>query len=568
MTTKKRYIDGTKLHNTVKSAKNTAEYVVSRLADIGIEHAFTVPGDFAFTLDRALINNSKIQNIVSANELNASYAADGYARVKGAAILCTTYGVGELSALCGVMGAKAENNIIFHLVGAPAASVVKNKKCVHHTLGDGVFGNFVGLSTAATCVSAIITPENAVVEMNRVIKEAFKYRQPAYIMVALDSGKLPVVDTTPEDKNCCEIQSIASQMKKAVEITLDRIKKAKKIVIIPSLKLDRYGITEKAAKFIEKLNVPFVIMPHDKSVLPVNHKNYAGFYAGVLSDAGIKDMVEGADLVINLGDAFWSDFSTAGFTTKICCSKILNLGPLFLKDSDNYIDNIFLGELLDNLHKKITAKNYKPKLPKPSKIVGKSNQKGDKIALSALYEHFMSFVKDSDTLFIETGSSSLNLGSYPIKNKFHNQTLWGAIGWATPAAFGGALANANSRVILLTGEGSHQLTLNDIGPMGRYGVNPVIICVNNNGFMVERALEEDQNPSYDNLAQLEYAKLPEAFGCKKWISFKVSTIDQLKKALVAARKHKSGVYIEVMTGTYDYGETLSYYHQNIMNLYK
>ncbi len=565
---KQNYINGKKVHNTSKLAKNTAEYVVSRLADIGIEHAFTIPGDFAFTLDRALINNKKINNIVNANELNASYAADGYARIKGAAILCTTYGVGELSALSGIMGAKAENNVIFHLVGAPAASVVKNKKCVHHTLGDGVFGNFVGLSAAAACVSAIITPENAVGEMNRVIREAFKYRQPAYIVVALDSGKLPVTDKTPEDKNCDEIQSVPSQMKQAIEITLDRIKNAKKIVIIPSLKLDRYGITAKAAKFIEKLNVPFVIMLHDKSVLPVNHKNYAGFYTGVLSDTGIKEMVEGADLVINLGDAFWSDFSTASFTTKICCSKILNLGPLFVKDSNNYIDNIFLGELLDNLQKQIVAKNYLPKLPKPNKIVGKTNQKDDKIALSSLYEHLMGFIKDSDTLFVETGSSSLNLGRYPIKNKFHNQTLWGAIGWATPAAFGGALANANSRVILLTGEGSHQLTLNDIGPMGRYEVNPIIICVNNNGFMVERALEEDQNPSYDNLAKLEYAKLPEAFGCKKWISFKVSNTDQLKKVLDAARKHKSGVYIEVMTGTYDYGETLSYYSKNIMNLYK
>lgn len=565
---KDKYINGEKRLNTVKEAQTVAEYVVARLVDIGIEHAFTIPGDFAFTLDRALINNKKIHNIVNANELNASYAADGYARVKGASILCTTYGVGELSALCGVMGAKAENNVIFHLVGAPAASVVKNKRCVHHTLGDGVFGNFIQLSAAATCVSAIITPENAVSEMNRVIKEAFKYRQPAYIVVALDSGKLTVTDKTPEDKNCHEIISSTQQMKKAIDVVLSRIKLAKKIVVIPALKLDRYGITEKAVKFIEKLNVPFVIMPHDKSVISINHKNYAGFYAGILSDNGIKEMVENADLIINLGDALWSDFSTAGFSTKVCCSKILNLGPLFLKDAENYIDNIFLGDLLDNLQEKIVAADYSPTLPKSNNMIEKASSKGDHIPILSFYESFMNFITDSDTLFIETGSSSGNLVSYPIKNKFHNQSLWNAIGWATPAAFGGALANAGSRVILLTGEGAHQLTLNDIGPMGRYDVNPIIICINNNGFMVERALEEDQNPSYDHLAQLEYAKLPEAFGCKKWISFKVSTIEQLKKALDAARKHKNGVYIEVMTGTYDYGTTLSFYHQNIQNLYK
>lgn len=434
---KNKYINGEKRLNTVKTAQTVAEYVVARLADIGIEHAFTILGDCAFTLDRALIGNKKIQNIVNTNELNASYAADGYARIKGASILCTTYGVGELSALCGVMGAKAENNVIFHLVGAPAASVVKNKRCVHHTLGDGVFGNFVQLSAAASCVSAIITPENAVGEMNRVIKEAFKYRQPAYIVVALDSGKIPVTDKTPEDKNCHEIISSTQQMKKAIDVVLSRIKLAKKIVVIPALKLDRYGITEKAIKFIEKLNVPFVIMPHDKSVISITHKNYAGFYAGILSDNGIKDMLENADLIINLGDALWSDFSTAGFSTKICRSKILNLGHLFLKDAENYIDNIFLGDLLENLQKKIVATSYIPKPPKTNKPVEKASSKCDHIPLLSFYESFMNFIQDSDTLFIETGSSSLNLGSYPIKNKFHNQTLWGAIGWDTPAAFFG-----------------------------------------------------------------------------------------------------------------------------------
>lgn len=97
-------INGKKVFDTAKDATNVAEYVVSRLVDLGIDYSFSVPGDFAFALDHALINNPKLNNIVNANELNASYAADGFARVNGAAILCTTYAVGELSALNGVMG--------------------------------------------------------------------------------------------------------------------------------------------------------------------------------------------------------------------------------------------------------------------------------------------------------------------------------------------------------------------------------------------------------------------------------------------------------------------------------
>ncbi|MDE5041628.1 thiamine pyrophosphate-binding protein, partial [Francisella tularensis subsp. holarctica] len=75
-------------------------------------------------LDRALINNSKLNTVVNANELNASYAADGYVRVKGAAIHSTTYAVGELSALNGVKGSKADNLVVFHLVGSPGDGAV------------------------------------------------------------------------------------------------------------------------------------------------------------------------------------------------------------------------------------------------------------------------------------------------------------------------------------------------------------------------------------------------------------------------------------------------------------
>lgn len=96
-----------------------AQYAVRRLADLGIKHAFGVPGDFAFPIDDAIADEPRLQWVVTTNELNASYAADGYARVNGCALLTTTYGVGELSAINGIMGCKAEHLVVFHLVGAP-----------------------------------------------------------------------------------------------------------------------------------------------------------------------------------------------------------------------------------------------------------------------------------------------------------------------------------------------------------------------------------------------------------------------------------------------------------------
>src|SRR5208283_5821503 len=145
--------------------RSVADYIVHRLASEGVDHCFGVAGDYAFPLCDAVDRSPEVEWIGCANELNASYAADGYARIRGAAMLVTTYGVGELSALNGVMGAKAERSLVFHVVGMPSYQSQRLGKIAHHTLGDGNFGNFVGLSATAACCSAIINPDNCVIEM-------------------------------------------------------------------------------------------------------------------------------------------------------------------------------------------------------------------------------------------------------------------------------------------------------------------------------------------------------------------------------------------------------------------
>ena len=88
---------------------NTAEYLVKKLEELGITDFFGVPGDYNFNILYAIENNPETNWIGCTNELNAGYAADGYAREKGFGALVTTYGVGELSALNAVAGSFAEN---------------------------------------------------------------------------------------------------------------------------------------------------------------------------------------------------------------------------------------------------------------------------------------------------------------------------------------------------------------------------------------------------------------------------------------------------------------------------
>src|SRR4030095_16431104 len=92
--------------HSMSEQPTVADYIVRRLAREGITDCFGVAGDFAFKLCAAAARSEAIRWIGCSNELDAAYAADGYARVRGCSMLMTTYAVGELSALNGVMGAK------------------------------------------------------------------------------------------------------------------------------------------------------------------------------------------------------------------------------------------------------------------------------------------------------------------------------------------------------------------------------------------------------------------------------------------------------------------------------
>jgi indolepyruvate decarboxylase len=111
----------------------------------------------------------------------------------------------------------------------------------------------------------------------------------------------------------------------------------------------------------------------------------------------------------------------------------------------------------------------------------------------------------------------------PAGATFDNQTLWGSIGWATPAAFGAAVAAPDRRVVLVTFDGSHQLTAQEISQFGRLGLKPIVFVLNNNGYLIERLLCKDPAIAYNDVAPWRYAELPHALGCDGWFTARATT---------------------------------------------
>ena len=545
-------------------AVTVADYIVERLAAEGVQHCFGVAGDYVFPICDAVDSSAKVKWIGCANELNASYAADGYARVRGAAMLVTTYGVGELSALNGVMGAKAERSLIFHVVGMPSYQNQRLHKIAHHTLGDGVFGNFVDLSAAAACCHAIINPENCVVEMERVIAEARRNNQPAYIAVPSDYALSPVMST--------EVKPIAPRsnevaLQKAMAIIAERIKNAKSVVAFPAFTTLRLGLQKQAQEAIEALGCPFVTMLMEKCIIDEGHPQFAGMYAGAVSDPKTRQIVEGADLVLDLGGVNLNDITTAAYSAQLDMSRFITVGLDDVRIGDEVIASVRLADVLSELAKlKPPSAPYRGARQELAPVTGNPS---DKITMVALYPRYAAFLRAGDTVVLETGSTSLGMAPtiLPDGVRVEAQVLWGSIGWATPAAFGIALADPGRRTVLITGEGSHQLTANDIGAMGRFGANVIIFVLNNGGYLIERALEENPDWTYNDLAPWNYAELPKALGCSDWHTARVTTLGELDEAMKAARASKAGAYIEIIGGKMDMPPALAYAHGRLKAMY-
>src|SRR5580658_6524185 len=174
-------------------AMTVIQHVLSRLRSIGLTDVFGVPGDFAFPVNDAICEHPQMRWIGCCNELNAAYAADGYARIKGFGAICTTYGVGELSALNGIAGSYAEHLPVFHLVGAPNMATQTGRKLMHHTLGNGEYDLFRRMSEPVVVAQAVMTPQNAAFETERLIFEALYHRRPVYMAFPADLATMPVL---------------------------------------------------------------------------------------------------------------------------------------------------------------------------------------------------------------------------------------------------------------------------------------------------------------------------------------------------------------------------------------
>lgn len=513
------------------------DYLLDRLAELGVDHVFGVPGDYNLAFLDRVVAHPRLRWVGAANELNAGYAADGYGRLRGMAALVTTFGVGELSAANAVAGAYAEYVPVLHIVGGPATDAQAARTPLHHSLGDGDFDQFLRMSREITCAQADLAPATATREIDRVLSEVFERKRPGYLRLAVDVAAFPVdppAAPLPRYTGGTSPRALRLFTAAAAELIDDR-----QVTVLADVLVHRMGAVAELDALLAADAVPHATLMWGKSLVDESAPNFLGVYAGAASTERVRHGIESAPVLVTAGVMF-TDMVSGFFSQNIDPGRTIDVGVRQATVAGQMFAPLdmaaALGALAQILHDRgrisapLPAPPPAPPAPAPAADTA--------LTQAVLWDRVAAALTPGNIVLADQGTSFYGMAGHrlPAGVTFLGQPLWASIGYALPATLGAGLAHPGRRPVLLTGEGAAQLTIQELGTLARAGLTPVIVVVNNAGYTVERLFNGPAAP-YNDVAAWNWCALPAALGVHDPLTFRVETFGALDDALRSAGAH-------------------------------
>ncbi|XP_019188555.1 PREDICTED: pyruvate decarboxylase 2-like isoform X2 [Ipomoea nil] len=530
-------------------------HIARRLVEIGVRDVFTVPGDFNLTLLDHLIAEPSLNNIGCCNELNAGYAADGYARQRGVGACVVTFTVGGLSVLNAIAGANSENLPVICLVGGPNTNDYGTNRILHHTIGLADFSQEFRCFQTVTCYQALINHlDDAHEQIDTAISTALKESKPVYVSISCNLAGIPhpSFSREPIPFNISPRLSNKLGTEAAVEAAAAFLNKAVKPVMVGGPKLRVAKACEAFVEFADASGYPIAVMPSGKGLVPEQHPHFIGTYWGAVSTAFCGEIVESADAYLFAGPIF-NDYSSVGYSLLLKKEKAVIVHPdRVVIGNGQTFGCVLMKDFFTELAKKIKKNNTAYENYSRIYISEGSPLKSlptDPLRVNIMFQHIQKMLSSDTAVIAETGDSWFNCQKLklPTGCGYEFQMQYGSIGWSVGATLGYAQSVPSKRVIACIGDGSFQVTAQDISTMMRCNQKTIIFLVNNGGYTIE--VEIHDGP-YNVIKNWNYTGLVDAIcnGEGKCWTTKVFTEEDLIKAIETATGEKADClcFIEVI----------------------
>ncbi|MDU7411813.1 MAG: thiamine pyrophosphate-binding protein [Anaerococcus sp.] len=539
------------------------DYILKRLKELNIKHIIGEPGDFNLEFLEQISEDDEIEFVGMSNELNAAFAADGYANENGISALMTTYSVGDLNALGGIAGSVAEHRPIIIISGTPPLFAMRERKMTHHTLADEDYENVRRAMNEFVDDSVLITHENARYEIDRLIERAVRYSKSVNIELP---SNIAYLDIEIED----DLKPIETKKTKSDEERLEAVAKkiaqrfenAKNPVILIDEAVDRYDVADEVLELIERAQVPFAALATAKAYYNESHPLYLGIYQGDESDEGVQEKIENSDFLISMEPVFMQA-NNGEFTSNLPEDAII-INADYTKVGEEIFEAVYVNDLVDLGLKNISQRE---KIESVNQTKEKEfNFEADKlIRQEDFYAQIARYFKENDVVYGETGTASHGLTEIKIPDgvKLVRSQIWGSIGAMLPMQMGGMLASPEKRHILLIGDGSFQVSAQALSRMIYNKQNPIIFLIDNDGYTIERYIM-GMKRDYNDIPKWDYSLLPQAFskGQSNMKTAEAKTQGELEEILKTLDDVDEGIIITVYMHQEDSPEVMVGYGKN------
>jgi indolepyruvate decarboxylase len=528
-----------------KKQQTVGDFLFDYIHSKGARHVFGIPGDFALPTFRQL-EQSNLEIITMTHEPSVGFAADAYARQMGLGVALVTYCVGGLNLLNPVACAYAEKSPLLVISGGPSPRERQGDAMIHHKVR--TFDTQRRIFEEVTCANTVLTdPETAANEIMRVIDAVMEQCRPGYIEVPYDVVDLPIAPPQPRIKQTLvsDSQVLAAGIADAVEF----INRAKQPVIIAGVELHRHGTTDKAVKLAQAFDIPIAADILSKSVIRETNPHYIGVFSGNLSDPKCKEYVDNSDCVILLG-TFVTDVFFGFIPTELDKAGTILVTTEKCRVGYRTYDNVRMEDFMDALlaapvKKREGFVNPNPVLPLPSLSEA---EKAGEILVPHFFNVLAANLGENDTITCDVGDALFGAVELRTRQRsnFIADAFYLSMGFAVPATFGAIAAKrakgeTQGRVFAIVGDGAFQMTGIEFSSTSRFGMAPIVIVMNNDGYGTQRHIIDGP---FNNLQRWNYSMVPQMTGVGKGV--RVSTPAEFDAALKEAINSDQPYLIEAI----------------------
>jgi indolepyruvate decarboxylase len=293
------------------------------------------------------------------------------------------------------------------------------------------------------------------------------------------------------------------------------------------VEVHRFGLQETLRKLAGKTNIPVAATVLGKSVIGEHHPFYMGIYEGAMGREDVRRYVESSDCLLMLG-AFMTDINLGVYTARLDPARSIYATSEKLAIRYHTYENVRFKDFMRGLLQAELRPRALRRIPRPEVNPAFHPRPGRKLTVKRLFQRLNAFLTDDTVVVADVGDALFGAADLFIRRRteFISPAYYTSMGFAVPASIGAQLANAKLRPLVLVGDGAFQMTGMELATTVRYGLNPVVVVLNNRGYGTERHM---QDGPYNDLWCWHYSRVPEILGAGR--GFVIQTEDQLDRAL-------------------------------------